>query len=57
MLCYQNVTRQLKDGVMTYQWHYGYKFTEQYFCQFIVIFVRLLILGFFVVILIFVSSI
>ncbi|KAH8416825.1 hypothetical protein KR222_006445 [Zaprionus bogoriensis] len=51
----RNIAGQLKDGVPLHQWHYGYSFSKQYLCQFLVIFIRLIILGIFIVSVIFVT--
>ncbi|ALC48534.1 CG1801, partial [Drosophila busckii] len=47
----RNIAAQLKDNVMVHRWHYGYSFTKQWLCLFLVIFLRLMFLGIVVLIL------
>jgi len=41
----QNVAAQVEDGVMVHQWHYGYSFGMQWGIKFLVLFLRMCILG------------
>ncbi|XP_037724735.1 ATP-binding cassette sub-family A member 2 [Drosophila subpulchrella] len=41
----RNVAAQVEDGVMVHQWHYGYSFGLQWGFKFMVLFLRMLILG------------
>ncbi|TDG40005.1 hypothetical protein AWZ03_013570 [Drosophila navojoa] len=41
----RSMAAQMKDNVMTHQWHYGYSFCKQYTCIMIVLMLRLLCLG------------
>ncbi|KAM8720001.1 hypothetical protein ACLKA7_006114 [Drosophila subpalustris] len=50
----RNIAGQLRDGVMTHQWQYGYSFTKQYSCIILVLSIRLLILNFVILIVIFI---
>jgi len=52
----QNVAAQVEDGVMVHQWHYGYSFGLQWGFKFMVLFLRMLILGALFLIMVLVSS-
>ncbi|KAH8304374.1 hypothetical protein KR059_007590 [Drosophila kikkawai] len=41
----RNVASQVQDGVMVHQWYYGYSFGTQWALKFLVLFLRLIILG------------
>ncbi|XP_017056334.1 phospholipid-transporting ATPase ABCA3 [Drosophila ficusphila] len=41
----RNVAAQVQDGVMVHQWHYGYSFGTQWVFKFLVLFLRMCILG------------
>ncbi|EDW65658.1 phospholipid-transporting ATPase ABCA3 [Drosophila virilis] len=50
----RNIAGQLKDNVMTHQWHYGYRFMTQYCCIVLVLMIRLVVLVLFVMLVTFV---
>ncbi|XP_043660615.1 phospholipid-transporting ATPase ABCA3 [Drosophila teissieri] len=41
----RNVAAQVEDGVMVHQWHYGYSFGMQWGIKFLVLFLKMCILG------------
>ncbi|EDV47605.2 ATP-binding cassette sub-family A member 3 [Drosophila erecta] len=41
----RNVAAQVEDGVMVHQWHYGYSFGMQWGIKFLVLFLKMSILG------------
>ncbi|EDW00475.1 GH12891 [Drosophila grimshawi] len=49
----RNLAGQLRDNVMTHQWHYGYSFVDQYCSIFLVLAIRLLLLGLVIIFVIF----
>ncbi|KAH8387874.1 hypothetical protein KR093_009983, partial [Drosophila rubida] len=50
----RNIAGRMRDGAFNHQWHYGYGFVKQYLCLILVFLIRLSILNFVMILVIFV---